>query len=367
MSHFAGVRFCWIGMSIVLLATEAAAEKFFTASNNTGDRKVRRFDTSSLSGGAPTAEAVFSGGGLSQPWGAAFGPDGKLYLADNSGKVVRIDDPMGPGDAGVTVATGLSTPHGIAFLGDEAFVVQIGGSGDIARFLLDGGALVPNGTIPATTQARGAAVSPWGELFVSVYSTNRVRRFTFDGGAAVANGEMTGNGLSSPHDLEFGPGGELFVMNHSTSISRFTFDGGVAIANGSVPAAYNGAMMLGLSSGGELFVSSESTPEVWRFVLDGGALVPNGSFDGGARVADIEFPSASNPVVQPPADGGTTQDGGTADDAGTTTSSASDGGSGVSLPGCSCASSPSSLWWMLGFALALVPLTRRFGRLRRSR
>jgi len=71
-----------------------------------------------------------------------------------------------------------------------------------------------------------AAVSPWGEVFVSDESQPTIHRLRLQGGALAANGTLSHPGLRGPRGLEFTRDGELLVANAGPGpegVLRFEF------------------------------------------------------------------------------------------------------------------------------------------------
>ncbi len=71
-----------------------------------------------------------------------------------------------------------------------------------------------------------AAVSPWGEVFVSDESQPTIHRLRLQDGALIANGTLTHPGLRVPRGLEFTRDGELLVANAGPGpdgVLRFEF------------------------------------------------------------------------------------------------------------------------------------------------
>jgi glucose/arabinose dehydrogenase len=87
---------------------------------------------------------------LDGPWGLAFGPDSQLYVSlRGAGLILRLADEDGDGfsDSSVTVLDGLGAPTGIAFLGDDLWVVE---AGRLTRLIGAIGESPERDTIPAS-------------------------------------------------------------------------------------------------------------------------------------------------------------------------------------------------------------------------
>jgi glucose/arabinose dehydrogenase len=224
-------------------------------------------------------EFVDSGsGGLEEPFGLAFGPDGHLYVSGvNNSAVLRyngltgayIDEFVPKGSGGLDVATDIVFgPDGLLYVADNSqttgkkvlrydgltgqFVdslpniharfnqvvyltfgpdgnLYISGSG-IGRFNFDTGS--PETFFNnVTSQQRAIAFGQDGNAYVTVGDGN-----TLDGSVWKFNGETgefidefispegSGKGLFNPHDLIFDPDGNLYIAA-SSALAIYQYDG----------------------------------------------------------------------------------------------------------------------------------------------
>ena len=150
--------------------------------------------------------------GLNHPTAMAFGPDGRLYVTEDVGKVVRV----GPGTRrpGVMLS-GLPTPLGLAWIGHRLFVSE---QGRLDRFTLASGRLggrhpLIRGLPYGRHQQDNVVVGPDGRLYFGSGSTCDACTESDRRSAAVLSIKPDGTGfrivargLRNPYGLAFRPG-----------------------------------------------------------------------------------------------------------------------------------------------------------------
>ena len=283
---------------------------------------------------APTADCILrysdagvfkgvfaSGGGMADPLGLTFGPDGNLYVASaNSGQVLRFEGKTGA-FLGVFADCGAgSGPVNLTFGPDGNLYVSCGYN-SILRF---------NGTTGASMGAftsgggpaypRGLKFGPDGNLYVVNYNLGAVFRYDGATGAFIDTFVYPGSGgLATPSDLAFGPDGNLYVTGGMyPSPGVFRYHGATGAFLGQFAVCPYGDYPYDLAVGPDhnfYVVSQGLVSSVLRFDGQTGAylglLFPNGS-GGLCNPFGLAFfppePPATNhpPVIECP-DAGRTE------------------------------------------------------------
>jgi streptogramin lyase len=244
------------------------------------------------------------GGGLIEPEGITFGPDGNLYVSSRSNAVLRYDGKTGKFIDVFAVGHGLKDPAGIVFGGpdNDLFVssglTDEGRGNQILRF---------NGR----TGAFKAVVDPSNK---SGLDDPEALTFGSDGLLYVASTPEEGPGevlrynpvnnqfvdkfvpknksqIQDPTGLVFGPNGDLFLSSAATSEVK-RYDGKTGALKGVFISAglggLNEAEGMAFGSNGHLFVASELGFAVLEY--DGsGAFVREFVTAGSGGVAEPTF------------------------------------------------------------------------------
>lgn len=193
----------------------AAQDSLLVTSRFTDE--VLRYDASGAFLGA-----FASGGGLDNPVGLTFGPDGELYVASGeTDQVLRYDGASGAFLGVFAQGGGLDAPRQVNFGPDGHLHVASGATNRVLRF--DGasgaflGVAASGGSLSGPTSF---TFGPSGELFVGSVLNDRVKRFEPSSGIFLGD-FVTGN-VDGPHDLAFGPDGKLYVTSaFTTRVQRF--------------------------------------------------------------------------------------------------------------------------------------------------
>ncbi|MYQ41258.1 Sugar lactone lactonase YvrE [Streptomyces sp. LamerLS-316] len=215
---------------------------------------------------------VPAGGPVRSPDDLAFGADGSMYIADLvPGRVWRRT----PGGEYSLVCDEVKNPNGITCVGDRLFVNEMKPDGRLLELFPDGGepAVLTEGLAMGNAMQRG----PDGYLYYPHMISGQVWRIPPDGGEP----EMVADEVDRPVAVRFDQGGVLHVLSlgpegrvtridlHGTG-SRTLITSGVAGLDNAAFDAEN-----------RMFVSSYASGGITEMLPDGRTrvIVPRG-FDG---------------------------------------------------------------------------------------
>lgn len=217
-----------------------------------------------------------SGGGLDNPVGLTFGPDGDLYVASgDTNQVLRYDGNTGAFVGVFASGGGLNGTRQVNFGPDGDLYVSSGASNRVLRYDGTSGAFL---AVAATGGSLSGPTSftfgPDGLLYVGSVLNDRIKRFDPASGAFLDN--FVSTGLDGPHDLAFGPDGKLYVTNaFSTRIQRYDGVTGAFLDTFVQDARLLNPLGLSWNERGDLLVVNQGHDEVLRYDGVTGAFLGN--------------------------------------------------------------------------------------------
>ncbi|NDR59457.1 Vgb family protein [Aliiruegeria sabulilitoris] len=160
---------------------------------------------------APAPFASFAGASpqvLNDPHDLAFGPDGRLYVADKFGSRIAVLDPDTL-ELLETFGDGmLPNVHDISFGPDGKAYIAVTGSNAVGIFDFSGDAPVNEGLIGPFPRTEGALAHSNGRLYVMASGTGQL--MAVEGETLLA----TAGGMPGAHDVAEAPDGTIWVADN---------------------------------------------------------------------------------------------------------------------------------------------------------
>jgi DNA-binding beta-propeller fold protein YncE len=165
-------------------------------------------------------------GGISAPYGLAFGPDGNLYVAGrSSNNVVKYDGSTGAylGTFVASASGGLNLPQGMAFDPSGTYLyVASTGSGQVLKYNASTGAYVGVAASAGVSGPTDVTFGSDGLLYVLSSGNDRILRYTESGTYVDDYVPSSSLGTANLSGMAFGPDGDLYVAAWNPSqVMRF--------------------------------------------------------------------------------------------------------------------------------------------------
>ena len=269
-----------LAFSGLALAGPSATQDLYVTSRFTDEVLRFELDTGAL------VESFASGGGLDNPVGLTFGPDGHLYVASAaSDEVLRFDGESGAFMDAFATGGGLDDPRQVNFGPDGMLYVSNARTNEILRFdgrtgdpmgpfATGGGLRGPTSFVfgPRPTVAGAPPVKRRADIFVVSVLNDRIKRF--DGRSGAYLGDFVATNLRGPHDLAFGPDGRLYVSNaFSRAIQVFDPSTGDFIESFINDPALRAPLGIGWDGRGHFLVANQGRDQVRRYDAQTGEFV----------------------------------------------------------------------------------------------
>lgn len=266
--------FAWASVALAIVVTigvsPCQADLFVSAA---GANSVMRFDGDT---GAFLGNFVAPGsGGLGDPQGIEFGPDGNLYVSSNlSNNVLRYDGVTGAFIDIFATTAGMNFPAEINFRNGFLYVSDFSGgaSGRVSRFDANTGAFVDH-FITGASFADGSAWDANGDVYISNFGTNSIRKYNGDTGALIGDFVAPNSGgLFGPLDNLFLPDGTMLVSSFNTgSVKQYDTDG--TYLGDAITGLFGGPQGLEIGPDGHLYAGDFGRGLINRYDINTFALI----------------------------------------------------------------------------------------------
>ena len=296
---------------------DAGPGAVYVMSNAPGGNEILAFDRAP---DGQLADAVAyptgglgTGGGLGNQASLALTQDNRRLYAVNAGSddvSTFTVDRSGLQQIGAPVSSQGDQPISVAVHGDLLYVLNGGGSGNIAGFRIGGDgtpSAIPGAVRPLGSSAAGPAqigFTPDGRvLVVTEKATNTITTYAIDADGIAGNPQTQPSAGPTPFGFNFNQRGDLVVSEaaggapgaSSASAYRVAIDGSLDLVSGAVGTTQSAACWIAISQDGSFaFTTNTGSGTVSSLVVGAGGTLtlqdPEAGVTGpGSRPQDAAF------------------------------------------------------------------------------
>ena len=299
------------------LAADGAAGAVYVTTNSSAGNAVMIF--SREADGSLTPSGSFATGGLGS--GSALGSQGALVLSEDGRFLFTVNAGSNqvsvfaviPGGLSLlgTFASGGITPTSLTSYQDMLYVLNAGGSGNIAGFFVSAqGQLQPipnstrylsNGDIGAAPGPAQVSFTPDGSmLVVTEKATNKIDTYVVNSDGSASGPEINASSGPTPYGFGFGQRNVLIVSEafggapNASAVSSYTFSGtNLNVVSGSAATNQTAACWVVVTGNGKFAYAANAG----RGSISGYAVMPDGSLsllNADGRTGDLG--SGTSPI-----------------------------------------------------------------------
>jgi virginiamycin B lyase len=198
--------------------------------------------------------------------GCAFGPDGRLYFADQNNKKVMTFDPALKQFTRISMPAPNTGIAGLAFGADGNAWIMVPGNNAIRR-MTQGGIFLPVIQLAAGRYPHGPSSCPDGNVWFAEFNANRVARANMLGQVTEV---LLPNPASKPFSTACGPDGVYFT-EQAGRLGRVAYTS-LAITEWILPTSKGEPAGIAVSPKGNVYFAESSVGRIGMMPVGGGMI-----------------------------------------------------------------------------------------------